>query len=74
MTDIFPPIESYATDFLKVSETQTMFAEQAGNPKTEPAAYRHGGSDVGNSPATRQFCDPTIYHISHFDIPRTEVL
>jgi len=67
MTDLFPPIEPYRTDFLKVSETHTIFVEQAGNPRGKPVVYLHGGPGAGNSPATRQFFDPAVFHIIHFD-------
>jgi proline iminopeptidase len=67
MSELFPPIEPTKTDFLKVSDTHTIYVEQAGNLKGKPVVYLHGGPGAGNSPATRQFFDPEIYHIIHFD-------
>lgn len=67
MTELFPPIEPVKTDFIQVSETHRIFVEQAGNLKGKPVVYLHGGPGAGNAPATRQFFDPEIYHIIHFD-------
>lgn len=67
MTELYPPIEPERTDFIRVSETHTIFVEQSGNLQGKPVVYLHGGPGAGNSPATRQFFDPEIYHIIHFD-------
>ena len=67
MTALFPPIEPKKTSFLKVSDGHTIFVEQAGNLTGKPVLYIHGGPGAGNSPGTRQFFDPDIYHIIHFD-------
>jgi len=67
MTELFQPIEPTKTDFLKVSDTHSIYVEQAGNLSGKPVVYVHGGPGGGNSPATRQFFDPEIYHIIHFD-------
>lgn len=67
MTELFPPIEPYETRFLDVGDGHNVFFEQAGNPSGKPVVYLHGGPGAGNSPATRQFFDPEIYRIIHFD-------
>ncbi|MEP2102531.1 MAG: prolyl aminopeptidase [Parasphingorhabdus sp.] len=67
MTDLFPSIEPYATALLDVGDSHKVFVEQSGNPNGKPVVYLHGGPGAGNSPATRQFFDPEIYRIVHFD-------
>lgn len=67
MAELFPPIEPYDVRFLDVGEGHTIYVEQAGNPEGKPVVYLHGGPGAGNSPATRQFFDPAVYRIIHFD-------
>ncbi len=67
MTTLFPPIEPYEKMLLDVGDGHRVFVEQAGNPSGKPVVYLHGGPGAGNSPATRQFFDPEIYRIVHFD-------
>ncbi len=67
MTELFSPIEPYAREFLDVGDGHRIFIEQAGNPSGKPTVYLHGGPGAGNSPATRQFFDPEIYRVVHFD-------
>jgi proline iminopeptidase len=60
---LFPEIEPYNTDYLKVSDLHTIHYEEAGNPDGHPALFLHGGPGVGILPAYRRFFDPKYYRI-----------
>jgi proline iminopeptidase len=62
-TTLFPEIEPYNTDYLKVSDLHTIHYEEAGNPDGRPALFLHGGPGVGIFPAYRRFFDPEYYRI-----------
>ena len=47
---LYPPIEPFAVDELKVSELHTIVYEQVGSPDGRPALFLHGGPGVGISP------------------------
>ena len=58
---LYPPIEPYAIDELKVSELHTIVYEQVGIPDGRPALFLHGGPGVGISPGYRRFFDPAHF-------------
>ena len=60
---LYPKIEPYAIDTLKVSDLHTISYEQVGNPDGRPALFLHGGPGVGISPGYRRFFDPAHYRI-----------
>lgn len=60
---LYPPIEPYRTDMLKVSEIHAMFYQEAGNPQGKPALFLHGGPGVGILPDYRRFFDPAFYRV-----------
>lgn len=61
--DLFPPITPYATGFLEVDETHSLYWEQSGNPNGIPVLFLHGGPGEGSSPLHRRFFDPDHYRI-----------
>ena len=65
--ELFPPVEPYHTDFLKVSDLHTIYYEEVGNPDGQPAIFVHGGPGGGISPAYRQFFNPDKYRLILFD-------
>lgn len=64
---LFPPIEPYKTDFLKVSDLHTIYYEEVGNPKGQPAVFVHGGPGGGIAASYRQFFNPEKYRLILFD-------
>src|SRR5438132_274586 len=67
MRDFYPPIESYNSGMLKVSDLHTIYYEESGNPKGQPAVFVHGGPGGGTQPEHRRFFDPAHYRIILFD-------
>src|SRR6266571_1392124 len=67
MKGLYPPIEPYKTDFLKVSDLHTIYYEESGNPDGKPVLYLHGGPGAQSKPRHRQYFDPTKYRIIIFD-------
>jgi proline iminopeptidase len=65
--DLFPPLEPYATGFLRLDALNTMYWEQSGNPNGIPVAFLHGGPGAGATPTHRRFFDPHHYRIVVFD-------
>lgn len=64
---LYPPIEPYYTDFLKVSDLHTLYIEECGNPNGKPVVFLHGGPGGGTVPVYRQFFDPQQWRIILFD-------
>ncbi len=64
---MFPTIQPYHTEFVKVSELHSLYVEQSGNPKGVPVVFLHGGPGSGTNPIQRRFFDPTFYRIILFD-------
>jgi len=64
---LYPPIEPYRKDFLPVSDLHTVYFEECGNPKGQPAIFLHGGPGGGIIPQARQFFDPAHYRIILID-------
>jgi proline iminopeptidase len=67
MRDLYPPIEPYKIDRLKVSDLHELHLEQSGRPDGEPVVFVHGGPGAGTTPKQRQFFDPSTYRIVLFD-------
>jgi proline iminopeptidase len=64
---LFPAIEPFAVDRLKVSELHTVTYEEVGNPAGSPALFLHGGPGVGILPDYRRFFDPEYYRVVLLD-------
>jgi proline iminopeptidase len=65
--ELYPPIQPYRQDFLKVSELHTIYYEEAGNPQGQPVVFLHGGPGGGIDPSYRQYFDPQQWRIILFD-------
>ena len=66
-TQLYPEIEPYSADMLKLDGRHAMYWEQSGNPEGAPVLFLHGGPGAGASPAHRRFFDPTHYRIVIYD-------
>ena len=64
---LYPPIEPYRTERLKVSDVHELYFEESGNPKGKPVVFLHGGPGGGTDPKQRRFFDPDKYRIVLFD-------
>lgn len=67
MADLFPAIEPFKTEHLKVSPLHEIYVEQSGNPDGQPILFLHGGPGGGTDPKHRQFFDPAHYRIILLD-------
>jgi len=67
MRDMYPPIEPFKTERLRVSDVHELYVEQSGNPNGQPVVFVHGGPGAGTSPRQRRFFDPAHYRIVLFD-------
>ncbi|MCC7048749.1 MAG: prolyl aminopeptidase [Alphaproteobacteria bacterium] len=66
-TDLYPPIEPYATGTLRVDRRHSLYYEQCGNASGVPVLFLHGGPGAGATAAHRRFFDPAFYRIVIFD-------
>ena len=66
-SDLYPPVEPYASGMLDLDARHRMYWEQSGNPKGVPVLFLHGGPGAGSTPAHRRFFDPHHYRIVVFD-------
>ena len=64
---LYPPIEPYKVQRLKVSGLHDLHVEESGNPKGKPVVFLHGGPGGGTSPKHRRYFDPERYRIILFD-------
>jgi len=67
MPQPYPPIDSYRTHRLRVSDIHELYIEECGNPKGTPVVFVHGGPGGGVEPWHRQFFNPQKYRIVLFD-------
>jgi proline iminopeptidase len=66
-TDLYPPLEPYASGRLRLDSLHSMYWEECGNPRGLPVVFLHGGPGAGATPAHRRFFDPAFYRIVIFD-------
>jgi proline iminopeptidase len=64
---LWPEIEPYKTDYLKVSDIHEIYYELSGNPEGKPVFVLHGGPGAGCSPSMRCFFNPDKFLIVLFD-------
>lgn len=64
---LYPAIEPYRSDMLKVSDRHTIYYEECGNPAGKPVVILHGGPGGGCNPTMRQTHNPEAYRIILFD-------
>jgi len=62
-TRLWPEIEPYHTEYLKVSDFHEIYFELCGNPKGKPVFVLHGGPGGSCSPYYRRFFNPESYLI-----------
>lgn len=55
---LWPEIEPFLNDYLKVSDIHEIYYELCGNPVGKPVFVIHGGPGTGCSPYMRQFFNP----------------
>ncbi|MGK7926027.1 MAG: prolyl aminopeptidase [Spirulina sp.] len=67
MRELYPPIEPYREDKLKVSDLHTLHYEESGNPRGKPVIFLHGGPGGGIEPIYRQYFNPQGWRIIIFD-------
>jgi proline iminopeptidase len=66
-TELYPPLEPFASGMLAVDANHTMYWEQSGNPAGVPVLFMHGGPGAGSTPNHRRFFDPAHYRIVVYD-------
>jgi proline iminopeptidase len=66
-TWLYPEIEPYHVDRLKVSAIHDLYFEECGNPNGKPVIVVHGGPGGGCGPFDRRFFDPKKYRIVLLD-------
>lgn len=64
---LFPEITPYASGYLNVDDTHSLYWEICGNPEGIPVVLFHGGPGAGTTPTHRRFFDPEFYKIILFD-------
>jgi len=67
VTWLYPPIEPYRTDRLRVSRAHELYFEESGNPAGKPVVFLHGGPGGGSEPKQRRFFHPEKYRVVCFD-------
>jgi proline iminopeptidase len=67
MRELYPPIEPFEIERLRVSDLHELHLEQSGRPDGWPVIFVHGGPGAGTTPEYRRFFDPAAYRIVLFD-------
>src|SRR5579871_744772 len=67
MQTLFPPIDSYNSFKLKVSDLHDLYVEEAGNRAGLPVIFVHGGPGGGLDANHRRYFDPQIWRVILFD-------
>ncbi len=65
--ELYPPIESNHSGFLKVDSGHELYYEECGNPNGKPVVFLHGGPGGGCTEGMRRFWNPDVYRIVLFD-------
>lgn len=66
-TWLYPKLEPYRHQLLRVSDEHEIYVEECGNPQGKPAVFLHGGPGAAASPESRRFFDPRRYRIVVLD-------
>jgi proline iminopeptidase len=64
---LYPPIEPYRQDRLRVGGGHEIYFEECGNPDGKAALVVHGGPGGGCNATMRRYHDPSRYRIILFD-------
>lgn len=67
INELYPAIEPYHSEVLRVSEIHEVYLEVSGNPDGKPVIFLHGGPGAGTNPSCRRLFDPALYRIVLFD-------
>jgi proline iminopeptidase len=67
MRTLYPPLEPFKVERLRVSDVDELYLEQSGRPDGQPVVFLHGGPGAGTTPDYRRFFDPETYRIVLFD-------
>lgn len=62
-SSLWPEIEPFRTEYLKVSDIHEIYFELCGNPEGKPVFVLHGGPGAGCSPYMRRFLNPEVFLI-----------
>jgi proline iminopeptidase len=65
--NLYPEIESFNKNSLKVSDLHQIYYEECGSPEGVPVVFLHGGPGSGCNPTQRRFFDPQHYRIILLD-------
>jgi proline iminopeptidase len=65
--DLYPSIEPYQSEMLRVTPLHAIYYEQCGAPRGRAALALHGGPGGGLSPEMRRFFDPARYRVVLMD-------
>lgn len=65
--NLYPELESFNKNWLKVDDLHQIYYEECGNPHGTPVIFLHGGPGSGCNPTQRRFFDPQHYRIILFD-------
>jgi proline iminopeptidase len=67
LTELYPPLEPYASGLLDVGDGNAIYWEASGSPSGKPALIVHGGPGSGAGTRARRLFDPEAYRIVAFD-------
>ena len=67
INNLYPEIEPFSKNHLKVSDLHQMYYEECGNPNGIPVVFLHGGPGSGCNSTQRRFFDPAHYRIILLD-------
>jgi proline iminopeptidase len=67
MPTLFPNIEPFKSERIKVSSLHEIYMEQVGNPNGVPVVFLHGGPGGGLHPHYRRYFDPKHYRVILID-------
>jgi len=65
--NLYPEIEPYHQNWLKVDDLHEIYYEESGNSHGTPMIFLHGGPGSGCNPGQRRFFDPKHYRIILID-------
>ena len=65
--NLYPELDPYEQNHIKVDDLHEVFFEVCGNPNGAPVVFLHGGPGSGCNPNQRRFFDPQHYKIILID-------
>ncbi|HTS22310.1 MAG TPA: prolyl aminopeptidase [Casimicrobiaceae bacterium] len=64
---LYPALAPHRTGRLALDAVHTMYWEECGNPRGQPAVFLHGGPGGGIAPDHRRYFDSSFYRIVLYD-------